>query len=274
MALNDIAIKLGTFAFIFILFFFGLYALIPNNFAVVSQASPNAEEQVPPTWHGIDLLAYNLSAAKSILLNDTNPDFYDAFTIGGRNLRLYSGKTVGGIHYVQLFHMYGLFTGWREAMDWYNRNNQEVSWQSAEGGGGPLGTAATIGDNEVDADFSSFNSMRFDVVCLGLGAGSSYFRVLALFEFNTTTYDTPSEAWTNNALNILIGITVDWEATGMNIWSLIGSLLGFQTIQVFGDSGSAAIGLNFMISGLIWAAIIIFAAVFTFELIQTIKPFG
>jgi hypothetical protein len=52
------------------------------------------------------------------------------------------------------------------------------------------------------------------------------------FGFNTTTYASLHEAWTDGGLWILFGINFDQMAQGYDSWSLVSRLLSFQPVDI------------------------------------------
>lgn len=249
--------KMLIFVFVFLGCFVTLLALIPNQFAIATKEYSTFGSTIPDVWNGIDLLAYNFTGA----WNFTIPagEGWENFDIGGRNLRFDYVNTALKGKYLRLYHRYGFGLLWNEAMDWYNREGILKSYQQAG--------SATIGEYQLDEEYATYGDMKFNVICLGLGGGSSYFQVTTLFAFNTTLYSSPTEAWDNSALDILIGITFDQSSTALNAWYIVTSLLTFNTLEVFGNTGASAIAMNFILALPFWASIAFIAFVILMELI-------
>lgn len=265
MAFDSGMAKMLIFCFVFIGAFALMLPLIPGEFAVSTKEYDEASDTVPDTWYGRSLIRYNFTGGWIETLDDFEVGLDNS--TGGRNLRLAWDEVLYPTgHIVNLFHRYGFNLWWTEAMDWYNRAGELVSFS--------YGGVATLHETAIDADYVDYgtNSTEFDVVCLGLGSGSSYFWVKVLFAFNTTEYALPSEAWDNAALDILVGITAENANTAIDAWQLITSLLTFNTVEVFGSSGPEILALNAIIVLPIYAAIIIPAAVFTLEALDRILP--
>jgi len=88
------------------------------------------------------------------------------------------------------------------------------------------------------------------------------FQCRAYFGFNDTKYSSPTEAWDNYELDILIGMKFDQVNTSINAWSLISMLLFFQLPEV-----------HWIINALIAIPIWITVAYLIYVLIIKIIPF-
>jgi hypothetical protein len=248
------------FAFVFLGAFVAIIGLTPAELVSAGKDYSAFGENIPDVWNGIDLLAYNFTGVTTIQLNATDYAFYD-FSLGNRNLRLYTYNNIyTSVRYLLLSHRYGAFLAWEESLDWYNRNQQLVSWHTASG-------AAAIGENELNADYAAFENIEFIPTCLGLGGGSSYFKLTALFQFNTTTYTTPEEAWNSSELYLLFGITLSDSNTAMNAWYLITQLLTFNTVEIFGTATPEAVALNLLMALPFFASIGFIATAIILEIL-------
>lgn len=241
---------MGIFAFVLLVAFAGIVSLIPTEF-VNAIDYPNPSDKVPESWNGIQIGGYNFTESWNItLINDET--YYD-FDIGGRNLRLSLNKKILQPNYIILYHRYGFGLLWTEAMDWFNTNNEDLG--------------STIYNTNFDETFEEFENLEFEVICLGKGSGSSYFKVISLLSFNTATYQTPSEAWTNDDLDILFGINAENTNYQKDIWYLISNLLTFNTLYVFGTTDVFAIILNGIFASFIYGCILIFATAIILEIL-------
>jgi len=252
--------KMGIFSFILLIAFAGLISIIPaelnNTITYGSQA-----DKVPDSWYGISLGRYNFTEVKNYTLTLT--DDLKAFDIGGRNLLL--EWDISDIIYtrdLRLYHRYGLFyiLGQKEAMDWYNDNNFNL---------GSLISYINLNDNYNDFGIIENKTafLDFEVICLGLGSGSTYFKVTSILSFNSTAYTTPEEAWNSEDLNILIGIGAENANYQQDIWFLISNLLAFNTLYVFGTTELFAVILNGIIASFVYVNIIIFATAIILEVL-------
>jgi len=260
MALDSGIAKMGLFAFILLLAFAGLVSIIPAEYNNTITYG-NQAEKVPDTWYGVSLGRYNFTEVKNYTLTLT--DDLKAFDIGGRNLLL--EWDISNIVYtrdLKLSHRYGLFyiLGQKEAMDWYNDNNENL---------GSLISYINLNDDYEDFGIIENKTafIDFQVICLGLGSGSTYFKVTSILSFNSTAYSSPENAWNNEDLNILIGIGAENANYQQDIWFLISNLLAFNTFYVFGTTATYAVILNGIIAGFIYANVIIFATAVILEVL-------
>jgi len=199
----------------------------------------------------IQLGGYNFTESWNITM--TNDDISYYFDIGGRNLRFSTNTLLFNPSHIRLFHRYGFWLAWEEAMDWYNADNEDLS--------------SVIYTTILDETFEEYGNLEFEVICLGLGSGSSYFKVVSLLSFNMTDYATPTEAWTNDDLDILIGINAENTNYQKDIWYLISNLLAFNTLYVFGTTELFAVILNGIIASIIYICVIVFATAVILEVL-------
>lgn len=251
--------RMLIFTFVLLGTFVTLLGLIPPDFYVETKEYSVFGGGIPSVWNGVDLLAYNFTEAWNYTLLTT--DEIINFDVGGRNLQI--EYTHAGSR-ITLFHRYGFGLIWKEAMDWFNREGTEVSQQY-------IGQATIFGD-DLDEDWNSYNSTKFRVICKGQGSGgvfgsSEYFEVMTLFGFNQTAYNNCTHAWNNDDLDILVGIEFDQSSTQLNAFYLLTQLLLFNTVEVFGSSGTEALALNFILTLPIFATIAVIAFVVITELI-------
>jgi len=182
----------------------------------------------------------------------TNDDVSYYFDIGGRNLRFATNTLLTVPSHMRLFHRYGFLTLWEEAMDWHTEQDN-------------LGSV--VYTTNLDETYEEYEKLEFEVICLGLGSGSSYFKVIALLDFDIDTYVTPTNAWFNDDLDILIGITAEYSNYQKDIWYLISNLLAFNTFYVFGTTELFAVILNGIIASVIYGCAIIFATAVILEIL-------
>ncbi len=241
--------QMGIFAFVLLIAFAGLITIIPAEFSnTITYNSPI--EKIPDTWNGIDIGGYNFTDSWNTTMTNDDVSYY--FDIGGRNLRFSTWTLLTVPSHVRLFHRYGFGLLFEEAMDWYSENED-------------LGS--TIYKETFDEIYDELGNLEFEIVCLGLGSGSSYFKVIGLLSFNSTIYSTPTEAWTNDALNILFGINAENTNYQQDIWYLISNLLTFNTMYVFGTTEVFAVILNGILASIIYGAIVIFATAVILEVL-------
>jgi len=251
MALDSGIAKMGIFSFILLIAFAGLISIIPAEYNnTITYGNPL--NKVPNTWNGIELGGYNFTESYNTTLTITIGG--ETFDIGGRNLLLdLLCTTVPYRRELQLQHQYGFGLLWKESMDWYNADNENK---------GSLITYSIFNE-----DFEEFENLEYEVICLGLGSGSSYFKITSLLSFNITLYETPEEAWNNDDLDILFGINPENTNYQQDIWYLISNVLTFNTYYVFGTTELFAIILNGIIASFVYANIIIFATAIILEVL-------
>jgi len=243
---------MGIFCFVLLISFAGIISLIPAEF-VNTIGYSNPADKVPETWNGIELGGYNFTAGNIWNITMTNNDVSYYFDIGGRNLRFATNTILFKPSHMRLFHRYGFGLLWEEAMDWFNTDNEDLS--------------SVIYTTILDETYEEYGNLEFEVICAGLGSGSSYFKVTSLLSFNTTDYDTPTEAWTNDDLDILIGINAENTNYQQDIWYLISNLLSFNTLYIFGTTDLFAVILNGIIAGFIYVCVIVFATAIILEVL-------
>lgn len=251
--------RMGIFAFIFLIAFAGIISLIPNemNSYGYQYNYGNPKDKIPDSWNGIDLTHFNFTGSWNWTI--TGSAFTKFFDIGGRNLGLYGSHTILDKH-LTLSHRYGFLLAWDENLDWYDESHKLVSYH--------YGSESRIGDTQLNNAYTQFGgNITFTVLCLGLGSGSSKFNMTTLFSFNTTLYDTPTEAWDNSALKIFVGINSINSNWQRDIWNIITNLLGFNTLAIFGTSEPYALILNGVIVGIIASASIIFITAVALEIL-------
>lgn len=204
---------------------------------------------VPDQWQGIDIQSFVDTWNSTSLANNLTD-----FDIGGRNLRW---DSVEASDYMILYHRYGFLLLFIEAGDWYNRAGVKVSQETSLIP--PLIRPEHINGDDLDNDYSTYEDIRFTIRF----DSEAIFQVTALFDFNETTYNNPSDAWNNNELNVLIGIGFDDVNTSYNIWDLISMLLFFRMPNV----SPILMGI---IAIPIWVAIIYLAYVLAIKVIPLI----
>ena len=252
--------RMGLFAFVFLIAFAGIISLMPNemNSYGYDYQYGNPKDKIPDSWNGISLGGYNFTDSWNFTISTDNQWFADN-DIGGRNLRFYSTHNYLGEKYLILTHLYGFGLLWEEDLNWFNKNNEQVSYL--------VGIRQHMDYTALNENFEEFGNMEFEVICEGLGSGSTYFKMITLFSFNTTLYSTPTLAWDNSALEILIGINAENTNYQKDIWNIISNLLTFNTVAIFGTNELYAIVLNGIISAIIYSAVIIFATAVILEVL-------
>lgn len=250
--------RMGIISIMCLIIFAGLVALIPFEFNANAKEYSDVSKQVPDVWNGISLGSFNLTESWNTTLNWNSP-IERGFDLGNRNLGLQEEYHIGSIQGLRLWHKYGAGLIYTELMDWYDLDMILIR-------------ASELRSNNLDDEFEQNNNLFYKVQCEGQGVGllgsSTKFFVYAIFSFNQTVYDLPSDAWYNNDLDILVGINPEQSGMGNDILFYLTALLTFNSYQVFGTTDLWAVYLNGIISSFFWIPSIIFVAVLTKELVS------
>jgi len=241
--------KMGAFAFILLVSFAGLITVIPAEIVnAINYTNPS--KKIPESWNGIELGGYNFTDIWNTTI--TNDDTSTYIELGGRNFRFGTWTLFSNPTFIKLNHRYGFLLLLEEAMHWFIEED--------------LGAELWYEGNLDDA-YEEYEELEFEVICYGRGWGSNYVKVTSILSFNSTTYETPSIAWYNNDLDILIGINSENTNYQRDIWLLISNLLTFNTLYVFGTTELYAVILNGILASIIYVPIIIFATAIILEVL-------
>jgi len=195
--------------FSFIAVFVILMGLIPSQFLMADYEGRTVN--VPDYFEALDLLFY--VNTMNLTLDDSGSlqgGFYIySFDFGGHNLRLLDKVNPNEL-WMQHYWYWLIFPTAHHYMDWVNRDSTN--------------RGNSLSASELDSDYTKGN-IRYTVKC-------DDFQMDVFFGFNETTYSTPSEAWQNNELSLLLAIEFDQVNTSINAWSLISMLLFFQLPDV------------------------------------------
>jgi len=194
--------------FSFIAVFVIIIGLIPSQFLIADYEGRTID--VPDYFEAIDLLFYIDTWNQTLDDSGSLQGGYYIYTFvfGGHNLRLLD--RVNPQLWMQHYWYWLFFPTGHHYMKWLNTK------------GVSRGTDLT--PSELDSDYTEGN-IRYRVKC-------SHFQMDAFFGFNETTYSSPSDAWDNNELALLLAIEFDEATTSINAWSLISMLLFFQLPDV------------------------------------------
>lgn len=146
--------------------------------------------------------------------------------IGGHDFDIWSSSISGEM---QMYHWdyWWIFPVGKHYMTWTDKRGTNCG--------------DTLTSEELEANYEVGEAIEFKVSC-------PHFFVKSFFNFNTTLYDSPTEAWDADALWILVGINFDQAQTGFNAWAVIGMLLFFSLPEIHWF-------VNALIAIPIWAAI-------------------
>jgi len=237
-------ITVGTFLACLVL----LIGLIPSGF--FPQTYEGRTVNVPEYFEAIDIASFietwsatfNESAGEDWKLAGyyENEHYKKDVDIGGWDFDLIYSKANKAHKDIILQHWWGWF-----GMQW-----TWLIWYNSEG----IDRGEILSGSEIDEDYSD-EAMTYV-------AKTEDFQCRAYFGFNDTKYSSPTEAWDNYELDILIGMKFDQVNTSINAWSLISMLLFFQLPEV-----------HWIINALIAIPIWITVAYLIYVLIIKIIPF-
>jgi len=90
----------------------------------------------------------------------------------------------------------------------------------------------------------------------------------AIFGYNQTKYSSITEAWNNYEISYVLSYDVDWNATQVSAFTVLGQLLTFQNPDL-GITGQGGAMLNLLIAIPFWAM----TAILIILLVQSVIPF-
>lgn len=258
--------KMGLFAFIFLIAFVGFLALIPSGMIANVKEYGNPAEAIPDSWYGTSLEGYNFTETWNITL-DAEGLKTEYFNIGNREMFFdyQHGYQVlyGWNGFMRMSYRYGLGLWFHDDMRWINSKGIRVSDYVID--------AETFTTSQIEEQYEQKETV-FKVQCLGKGGAwllgsSSYFYVTAILGWNTTLYASPTIAWNNGDLNVLVGINPQNVSFARDVWFLLTSIMTFNTAEVFGSTEFWAVILNGIVCSFIFGSAIIFATAVALEVL-------
>jgi len=201
---------------IFIITFMSTFLIlttaIPSGFLVTGYEEYRLVE-VPEYFDEEDILAYDSADMVNFTIqHDAYGAFIKYFTLGGWSMKYSSYKS--GENYEEFSMTYDhwwIFEWNHEFFTWYDEKGRKIGTH--------------VWDYDLDKLYDEFGELKFKL----MNSKTQYTLWLA---WNTTKYDTPSEALANNEMYVLCGIKFDKVNTSVNAWQLIGMLLFFQMPDV------------------------------------------
>jgi len=162
------------------------------------------------------------------------------------------------------FGQYMRFHAWKPAVGDYRMNNvhlekwwvfewgqHKMNWINDKG----ISRGGDLYEDEIEQDWNSDSELAsYKVEC-------SHFYCMADISYNTTTYESVYDAWSNSDLHILWGIEWDQMGTSYDAWSLISSVLFFRPITGIPYYISAILGIPIWIASAYIAFILILRAI-------------
>lgn len=162
---------------------------------------------------------------------------------GGYDIDFYSDqdKAYNGRIMVRWVWYWWIIPTGSKSLTWYDVNGFDVSDMY-------VGDKTLTGD-QLNSDYENEGKMEYN-----LKSGS--FTIKVYFNFNTTIYDTPVEAWENDDIHTLFGIEFDQTQTAYSAFDVLAMVLFFNLPDC-----------NWMIKALIAVPIWISVAYLTFILV-------
>ena len=194
----------------FLACFYLLVSFMPSYFTSGSTEYPSYN--VPEYFEGIDLQSYAYFWNVTLYPNGgwKNSDF------AGRVLRISTGSDDIDMWTQSEFWV---FTWDWDYFEWYDSQGIKHSEGSS------FQKWRYIKLSEIDEVYNQTGSLEWTVK-----NGKAQYKVY--FGFNETLYSTPSEAFSNSDLVMLVCAGYDQVATSVNAWNLIGQILFFKMPDV------------------------------------------
>lgn len=205
---------LRTFLFVltFLAIFGVLVGTIPSEF--VEASKEYKKQSVPEYFESLDITSFNQTIVKNI----TEQWYSKTYYFGGHDFQLIAYNDNGGKLVHKHYHWFWFIPVGHHPMEWHDKNGKRVDIPLAE----TRGINKQILDSSWD---NSTNTAKFTLKC-------KHVTIQAFFGYNTTKYNSPSEAWENYEISILFTIGLDQIGMGWNTWSLLTGILFFQIPEI------------------------------------------
>lgn len=209
-----------------------IIALIPSGFYT---AGESREVNVPDIYESIDI--YSFAETSIEYLNDSGGSLWfldntyriKNIDIGNWDIDLYYRRPNEGSYRLFLVHIW---------YDWIIfPSDHQLEWFSRAG----VNRGQVLEISHIESDGAGDYSVSYRALC----DHTTYHVTLA---YNSSLYNSYTEAWNAGALGFFAGVNWDDMNTGLNAWNLISMLLFFQL------PGISPI-INALIAIPIWAAI-------------------
>lgn len=193
-------IVIGSFIAVMIL----LFGLIPSGLWA-SQEDYGRTQEIPDYWEASDIQRFNNT--QYFLLNNS----VDSTSM----------QEFGGWYFLQMWYVGGNYTT-------IARYDKILIFYHAVEDGLFHNDNSRIGyglyDTQLDEDYDNggLKNLQYRVE---FGSTTEMYH---LYSFNETLYDSPSQAWYNDALYVLWGMNFDQMRTGYSAWDLIAMTLFFN----------------------------------------------
>jgi len=212
----------------FITFFILIGSLIPPQF--FEQETTYRQVEVPEYFDAISLSAFNSTWASNIdngtykLGNDGKMWWFQDINFGDQDIDLATNKdlptpisNIGWIRITRYDYFWIFVVGWHN-FEWYNSLGEPL---------GEVLTGTMINEAYADSELT----LKFTATLSGSGS------IQTFFEFNTSEYLTPYEAWESDELYVFTGSSMQQTQTSLNAWDMLVMLLfwGIPGVNVYVD---------------------------------------
>jgi len=198
---------------VLVISFLGLFALlisiIPGQFFTESYGGRGVD--VPEYFEAVDITSFFETYNFTI---DDKDMFQKEWDLGGHNWIMNADYGDEFIGLGKKNYWWFLWVG-----------TEKLIFRSSRG----INRGQFLNRQELDADYDNTTSYC-EYVCEGEDNPS--LSTTMYFGYNTSLYDTPSEAWENEELYVLQGLGFDQVSTSRNAWNLVGMILFFQMPDV------------------------------------------
>jgi len=234
------------YIFVFLALFMVVFASMPGDYiATYFASSAGVDQDIADYYSLANVTMYNQAENFSLSYPEGQIDF-DMGLPGGQRVQFLWGndiwsKIIGVRHLTDEF--FGIWYGWHRL--------------KFDGLGDSLGILRP--DLVTNWD-DSINGSLFWADC-------NHIRV-SMFVQPNGTYTDIGESYDNNELRFIISYEVDWNATQISAFNVLGKLLMFQSpdLRIPGTGGTI---INMVVSAPIWSMI----AILIIKIIQSVIPF-
>jgi hypothetical protein len=192
--------------------FFFLVSVAPSQLISGSPENAKYRYETPESWEASELYYYAFT--DNLSLNGVGLEKWLPLSgsFGGHRIELWN------YGYSDKIEVYRQGSAWVfvwniERFDFYNKAGENLGEE--------------LFNYMIDEEFVSTNSSRIKFVCKT--QETSFDMIIS---YNRTIYTTPTEAWSNSEMNVVLGIFYDKVNTGYNSFNLMANLLFFQTPNI------------------------------------------
>jgi len=249
-------------AIVFVFVLLGVWALlvglIPTDFLTAGFAPTYADMETAASFSMANITMYdnlgadNMTYPYSSYDDGPTPPDWEMGLPAGQYFEVWWSES-GGARMLEFRHTTNVWWGRAYvSMDIYGIDDQYVQFRKRIFGD----TFGTLTDNwSAEANASVFYT-RTPV------------RSSILLEYNQTAFANWQAAWNAGNISYTLSYEIDWNATGVNAWSLVGQLLTF-TAPSLSMTGIGGVILNAVIALPVWSLI----AYLVYKIVAGLIPF-